>query len=120
MQVRHISQVQINTKYVFLGSKGGKYIKPNEFRSEFIKFNYNQILKEKKFESMDRKQIKNELINFGNEAIDDPYMNRKGNGTIGVGTRLKSYIKSSIAPSSKTLKAVAPLAQGLLYSRNRV
>jgi hypothetical protein len=57
-----------------------KKFKPNTFRAEFIKFSYQQILKTKELETKAEKEkslMKNILKNFSNEAIDDPYKDKK-------------------------------------------
>ena len=55
-------------------------IRPNEFRNEFIKFSYKQIIKNRKMEKLleqDWGLVNAELSNFGNEAVDDPYKDKK-------------------------------------------
>ena len=57
-------------------------MKPNEFRNEFIKFSYKQILKDRSLETLDKNQLKEHLNDFSNEAIDDPYKNTNRKTTI--------------------------------------
>ena len=57
-----------------------KQVRPNAFRTEFIKYSYNQIMKTKKLEKKVEEQsdlVIEQLKNFSNEAVDDPYKVKK-------------------------------------------
>jgi hypothetical protein len=55
-------------------------VRPNAFRTEFIKYSYNQIMKTKKLEKKIEEEsalVNEQLKNFSNEAVDDPYKVKK-------------------------------------------
>lgn len=52
-------------------------IKPNSFRAEYVQFKYNHLVKISQLEARDKNIIEEELNNFSNEAIDDPYKAEK-------------------------------------------
>lgn len=54
-----------------------KRYRPNEFRAEYIKYSYQQIIKKKELEEKDKGLMKSILKEFSNEAVDDPYKDRK-------------------------------------------
>ena len=62
-----------------------KSIKPNSFKAEFIKFSYNQIMKVKKLEKKIQREgdkFQEELQNFSNEAVDNPYKVKKATASL--------------------------------------
>lgn len=61
--------------------RGLKTVKPTDFRAEFIKFSYNQVIKERELENKDKNALMSEINNFSNEAVDDPYKDKKDNRT---------------------------------------
>ena len=70
----------INHKYVGNNFRTMKSVRPNMFRSEFIKYSYNQIMKTKKLEKKIEEEsslVSEQLKNFSNEAVDDPYKVKK-------------------------------------------
>jgi hypothetical protein len=89
-----------------------KRYRPNEFRAEYIKYSYQQILKKKELEEKaqnDKGLMKSILKEFSNEAVDDPYKDRKPSK----GKKRESVISvpgQKVAP--KVLKAVKPLQVG--------
>ena len=86
-----------------------KRYRPNEFRAEFIKYSYQQIIKKKELEEKaenDKGLMKSILKEFSNQAVDDPYKDRKTSK----GNKMESgtvLLAKKVAP--KVLKAVKPL-----------
>ena len=91
-----------------------KRYKPGEFRAEFIKYSYQQILKNKDLETKaekDKAKMMKILKEFSNDAIDDPYKDKKlkqmGKQRSSVTMTKKVEGKKKSPP--KVLKPVIPL-----------